>query len=71
MLPFQAAIEDRSSRATKNPTIEVALFFDAAGYQIFSPYFSGDDAKLCDMLLAYMNGVWCVKNTRKIFLSLD
>lgn len=58
VLPLQAAVENRSTRATKNPTIELALFFDAAGYQLFKPYFSGDDAKLRDMLLAYMNGVW-------------
>jgi hypothetical protein len=71
VLPFQAAIEDQSSRATKNPTIEVALFFDAAGYQLFAPYFSGDDAKLRDMLLAYMNGVCCVKNTKRVSLSAE
>jgi len=70
MLPFQATVQDQSSRATKNPTIEVALFFDAAGYQLFSPYFRGDDVKLRDMLLAYMNGVWCVKNTKRISLSV-
>jgi hypothetical protein len=57
VLPFQAATEYRSTRATKRPTIELALFFDAAGYQLFMPYFSGDDAKLRDMLLAYLNGV--------------
>jgi hypothetical protein len=66
MLPFQATVQDRSSHAT----IEVALFFDAAGYQLFSPYFSGDDVKLRDMLLAYMNGVWCVKKTKRLSLSV-
>jgi len=70
MLPLQAAVQDQSSRATKIRTIEVALFFDAAGYQLFSPYFNGDDVKLRDMLLAYMNGVWCVKNTKRISLSV-
>jgi len=70
VLPFQGAIQDQSSRATKNPTIEVALFFDAAGYKLFSPYFSGNDVKLRDMLLAYMNGVCCVKYTKRISLSV-
>jgi hypothetical protein len=53
---------------TKSPTIELALFFDAAGYQLFMPYFNGDNAKLRDMLLAYMNGVWCVEHRKNMFL---
>jgi hypothetical protein len=65
MLPFQDRTEDRSTRSSKRPTIELALFFDAAGYQLFMPYFNGDNAKLRDMLLAYMNGVWCVEDIKK------
>lgn len=61
VLPFQAGTGERSTRAAKRPTIELALFFDAAGYQLFMPYFGGDNAKLRDMLLAYINGVWCVQ----------
>lgn len=71
MLPFQAETEDQSTRATKRPTIELALFFDAAGYQLFMPYFSGDDAKLRDMLLAYMNGVWCVEHRNNLYFSVQ
>jgi hypothetical protein len=69
VLPLQAVVEDRSTRAAKNPTVELALFFDAAGYQLFAPYFSGDDAKLRDMLLAYMNGVWYEAQKENIFFS--
>jgi hypothetical protein len=69
VLLLQAAVKARSTRATKNPTIELALFFDAAGYQLFAPYFSGDDAKLRDMLLAYMNGVWYEAQRENILFS--
>lgn len=69
VLPFQAETEDRSTPANKTPTIELALFFDAAGYQLFMPYFSGDEAKLRDMLLAYMNGVWCMEHRKYLSLS--
>jgi hypothetical protein len=68
VLLLQAIVKDQSTRAAKRPTIEVALFFDAAGYQLFSPYFSGDDTKLRDMLLAYINGVYCVKHRKCIFV---
>ena len=56
-LYFQEAVSRVYKRAAQRPTVELGLFFDAAAYQIFSPYFNGDDTKLKDMLLAYMNGV--------------
>lgn len=53
-------VERASHRPVVGLTAEIALFFDAAGYKIFAPYFSYDDAKLRDMLLAYINAV-CMK----------
>ncbi|KAG8326984.1 hypothetical protein J6590_029739 [Homalodisca vitripennis] len=50
-------ILDRSTRSGKKPVVEVALFFDEAGYKIFSPYLQNDEKQLRDMLLAYLNGV--------------
>lgn len=44
-------------RTTAKLTIEVALFFDEAGYKIFAPYFNNDERRITNMLLAYMNGV--------------
>lgn len=43
-------------RSGQRPVVEVALFFDEAGYKIFSPYIN-DDKQMSDMLLAYLNGV--------------
>lgn len=51
----------RETRASHRPvggmTVELAMFFDEAGYDIFAPYLNNDDEQLRDMLLAYMNGV--------------
>lgn len=38
-------------------TLEVALFFDEAGYEIFAPFFRYDSQKISDLLLAYLNAV--------------
>lgn len=38
-------------------TLEVAVFFDEAAYNIFAPYLKYDDKKMVDMILAYINGV--------------
>lgn len=38
-------------------TVEVALFFDEAGYERFAPLFRYDSEKISDLLLAYLNGV--------------
>lgn len=52
-------IEAASHRPVDALTAELALFFDAEAYRIFSPYFNYDNSKLRDMILAYMNGVSC------------
>lgn len=44
-------------RSSQRPVVEVALFFDEAGYKLFQPYLHNDDKQLRDMLLAYINGV--------------
>ncbi|XP_069680135.1 A disintegrin and metalloproteinase with thrombospondin motifs adt-2-like [Periplaneta americana] len=67
----EAEMQDRPTRATQRPTVELALFFDAAGYQLFAPYFSGDDAKLRDMLLAYMNGVQALYHHPSLGHAID
>lgn len=47
----------RQERRSSTYTIEVAMFFDEAGYKIFAPYLNNNDKEMRDMLLAYMNGV--------------
>lgn len=45
------------ANAADRLTLEVALFFDEAGYQTFAPLFRYDLEKISDLLLAYLNGV--------------
>lgn len=47
----------RQERRSSTYTIEVAMFFDEAGYKIFAPYLNDNEKEIRDMLLAYMNGV--------------
>ncbi|XP_039276026.1 uncharacterized protein LOC120349628 [Nilaparvata lugens] len=47
----------RNVRSDQRLTLETALFFDEAGYKLFSPYFENNDDKLKNMLLAYLNGL--------------
>ncbi|KAJ8925540.1 hypothetical protein NQ315_009380 [Exocentrus adspersus] len=49
--------EAASYRPAGGLTLELALFFDEAAYNIFSPHFNHDSKKLQDMLLAYVNGI--------------
>ena len=60
-IPLERDISDISFRDVirynNSLTMELAVFFDEAGYRIFSPFFDKDDIKLRDMLLAYINGV--------------
>lgn len=49
----------KTKRGTKErkTTVEIAVFFDAAAYQIFAPHFDYNYDKIRDMLLAYINAV--------------
>ncbi|CAG5100413.1 Similar to adt-1: A disintegrin and metalloproteinase with thrombospondin motifs adt-1 (Caenorhabditis elegans) [Cotesia congregata] len=44
-------------KLTDELTVELAVFFDEAGYKLFSPFFDHSEKKLRDMLLAYINAV--------------
>lgn len=54
---FGLGQQEAASIPSGGLTLELAVFFDEAAYKIFNRYFNGDDKKLHDMLLAYMNGV--------------
>lgn len=43
--------------------LETALFLDEAAYRLFAPFVSNDEAKLRDMILAYLNGVSITRDT--------
>lgn len=53
-----------STKSTQKIHIEVAVFFDEAGYRTFAPYLKYDENRLTNMLLAYINAV------RKIYKLL-
>lgn len=52
-------------------TLELALFFDEAGYNLFSPFFDRDDEQIRDMLLAYVNGIQAVYHHPSLGTAID
>ncbi|XP_058814760.1 A disintegrin and metalloproteinase with thrombospondin motifs adt-1-like [Topomyia yanbarensis] len=53
LYPAKTGGESRLRRLT----IELGLFFDEAAYRIFAPHFDGDDLRLKDFILAYVNAI--------------
>ncbi|KAH1015088.1 hypothetical protein HUJ05_012866 [Dendroctonus ponderosae] len=58
-------------RRGQSMTLELALFFDEAAFKIFAPFFSYDDKKLQNMLLAYINGVQALYHHPSLGTSLE
>ncbi|CAL7949928.1 unnamed protein product [Xylocopa violacea] len=52
-------------------TLELALFFDEAGYNLFSPFFDKNDEEIRDMLLAYVNGVQAIYHHPSLGVTID
>lgn len=52
-------------------TLELALFFDETGYNLFSPFFDRNDEKILDMLLAYINGIQAVYHHPSLGIAID
>lgn len=73
MEPISDDIQRIFKRATKErkATIEVGVFFDEAGYDVFAPYFNYRDHKLRDMILAYMNGVQALYHHSSLGTPID
>lgn len=62
----------REIRDTKEKlTLELAVFFDEAAYRLFSPFLDGDDGKIRDMLLAYVNGIQALYHHPSLGASID
>lgn len=70
-------IGDRSFAGTERArdpndlTIELAVFFDEAAYNIFSPFLDRDEEKIRDMLLAYVNGVQALYYHPSLGVKID
>ncbi|KAK2583028.1 hypothetical protein KPH14_009070 [Odynerus spinipes] len=52
-------------------TVELAVFFDEAGYNTFAPFLDKDDEKIRDMLLAYINGVQALYHQPSLGKQID
>nr|XP_003707422.2 PREDICTED: A disintegrin and metalloproteinase with thrombospondin motifs 2 [Megachile rotundata] len=52
-------------------SLELAVFFDEAGYKLFSPLFSKNDEEVRDMLLAYINGVQAIYHHPSLGANID
>lgn len=62
----------RRIRDTKEKlTLELAVFFDEAAYRLFSPFLDGDDGKIRDMLLAYVNGIQALYHHPSLGTPID
>lgn len=68
---FVKVVEAASNRPVNALTVELALFFDAAAYRIFSPYMNNKDTELENMILAYMNGVQALYHHPSLGASLE
>ncbi|XP_029680560.1 A disintegrin and metalloproteinase with thrombospondin motifs adt-2 isoform X2 [Formica exsecta] len=62
----------KRTRATRERlTLELAVFFDETAYRLFSPFLDGDDEKIRDMLLAYVNGIQALYHHPSLGVSID
>ncbi|XP_054010643.1 A disintegrin and metalloproteinase with thrombospondin motifs adt-2 [Hylaeus anthracinus] len=52
-------------------TLELAVFFDEPGYNLFSTFFERNDERIRDMLLAYINGVQAVYHHPTLGVVID
>ncbi|XP_073999081.1 A disintegrin and metalloproteinase with thrombospondin motifs adt-1-like isoform X2 [Rhodnius prolixus] len=62
---------DEKRAGTKGPNLEVGIYLDEAGYNLFAPYFKNDNTQLKDMLLAYINGVQALYHHPSAGTKLD
>lgn len=72
--PVEPSLEwTRRRRAAKQDelTLELAVFFDEAAYRLFSPFLDGDDRRIRDMLLAYVNGIQALYHHPSLGVAID
>ncbi|XP_048510631.1 A disintegrin and metalloproteinase with thrombospondin motifs adt-2-like isoform X2 [Athalia rosae] len=58
-------------KIVKSLTLELAVFFDEAGYKLFAPFMDRDEEKMRDMLLAYINGVQALYHHPSLGAKID
>ncbi|XP_015597845.1 A disintegrin and metalloproteinase with thrombospondin motifs adt-1 [Cephus cinctus] len=72
-IPIDSELFSRPARGRRENglTLELAVFLDEAGYNLFSPFFDRNEEKLCDMLLAYINGVQALYHHPSLGAKID
>ncbi|XP_076637483.1 ADAMTS metallopeptidase stall [Colletes latitarsis] len=63
--------EPRPKKSSDTLTLELAVFFDEPGYNLFSPFFDRNDEQIRDMLLAYINGVQAIYHHPTLGVIID
>ncbi|XP_078034631.1 ADAMTS metallopeptidase stall [Augochlora pura] len=61
----------RNNNLEETLTLELAVFFDEPGYNLFSPFFDRNDEDIRDMMLAYINGVQAVYHHPSLGILID
>ncbi|XP_015439725.1 PREDICTED: A disintegrin and metalloproteinase with thrombospondin motifs 2 [Dufourea novaeangliae] len=52
-------------------TLELAVFFDEPGYNLFAPFFDRDDEEIRNMMLAYINAVQAIYHHPSLGIVID
>ncbi|XP_066594955.1 A disintegrin and metalloproteinase with thrombospondin motifs adt-2 [Prorops nasuta] len=61
----------RKRELNERLTLELAIFFDEAAYELYSPFMNRKDEEIRDMLLAYVNGVQALYHHPSLGARID
>lgn len=61
----------KGKKSDKALTLELAVFFDEPGYNLFAPFFDRNDEDLRDMMLAYINAVQAIYHHPSLGIIID
>nr|XP_012234458.1 PREDICTED: uncharacterized protein LOC105679162 [Linepithema humile] len=71
LIPNDWEQSDDSMQSSSRITIELAVFLDQTAYNSLSPFHDGNLTKVCDMLLAYINGLQAVFHHPSLGVRID
>ncbi|XP_031825468.2 ADAMTS metallopeptidase stall [Nomia melanderi] len=61
----------KGKKSDRALTLELAVFLDEAGYNLFAPFFDRSDKDLQDMMLAYVNAVQAIYHHPSLGVTID
>lgn len=59
------------TKGSPTPNVEIALFFDEAFYQNYSPFFNNDHDRMINFILTYINGVQSLFHHKSLGRKID